>query len=133
MRWGYPTTAASYDGMPNALAHSWTTFGDGTRLRVHSPVAATSTTVVSVTVVRGSTNASTPLLVRTHSSRWRRSSEAATRVWPGRDEDALRRRRANKPTSPPAASPAGRHGSGMRPRTRAGPRGVGRLGARTRE
>ena len=43
--------------------------GPATRRRVHSPSAATSNIVVSVTVVRGSTNASTPAWLRVHSRR----------------------------------------------------------------
>src|SRR3954447_5440831 len=70
--------------MPNVLAHSWATRGDGTRRRVHSPVAATRTTVVSVTAVFGSTYASTPCRECTNSSRWIRSSLTAGRRVPGR-------------------------------------------------
>ena len=52
----------------------------GTRRRVHSPSWATSSSVTSVTVVRGSTKPSTPRRVRTNSSRcrWSASSEART-------------------------------------------------------
>src|SRR6266511_157038 len=68
--------------------------GPEIRRRVHSPSAATSTTVASVTVVRGSTYASTPRLVRTNSSRWLVSSPLARRTPPLR-----RLRRRNKPNA----------------------------------
>src|SRR4051812_5465345 len=91
--------------MPRELAHSWTTLADGTRRRVHSPDVATRTTVVPVTVVGGSTNASTPCRVLANSSRCLRSSDTALRetVEPPRP---LRRNRPNRPperaTGPPA-------------------------------
>ena len=47
-----PTRPASYDGTPSLLAQACAVGGSGTRRRVHSPVLATSTIVVSVTAVQ---------------------------------------------------------------------------------
>src|SRR4051812_50127634 len=61
------------------MARRWASLraalGPATRRRVHSPSAATSSTVVSVTAVRGSTNASTPAWLRVHSRRYASSAE----------------------------------------------------------
>src|SRR5690606_19951625 len=54
-----------------------------TRRLVHSPSCATSTTVASVTLVRGSKYASTPRRDDAHSSRWARSLDVALRSVPG--------------------------------------------------
>src|SRR5687767_5829290 len=77
--------------MRSRLPSPCAAFGPSTRRRVHSPSCATSPTVVSVTVVRGSTYASTPPPVPAHSSRCRLSADSARRTVPGR----LRR---NSPT-----------------------------------
>ena len=52
----------------------------GTRRRVHSPSWATSSSVTSVIVVRGSTKPSTPRRVRMNSSRWRWSASSDPRT-----------------------------------------------------
>jgi hypothetical protein len=55
--------------MPTRAANWRATWGSGIRRRVHSPSCAIRITVFSVTVVRGSRNASTPYLDRTNSSK----------------------------------------------------------------
>ena len=84
IRDGMPTSAASYDGTPLRLAKSWAHFTDGTRRRVHSPSCATSSRVTSVTVVRGSTNPSTPATGWMNSCRWRWSALSPPAPWPHR-------------------------------------------------
>ncbi len=58
--------------------------GRATRRRVHSPSLSTSSTVVSVTVVRGSTNASTPACAAAHCAQVRLVLAVGRRSVPGR-------------------------------------------------
>src|SRR3954451_12447400 len=82
-----PTTAASYDGTPWLFAKRCAQSTEGTRRRVHSPSWATSSSVTSLTAVRGSTNPSTPRRADTNWCRcsWSTLSEARTVVDPVRD------------------------------------------------
>src|SRR3954468_1192614 len=82
-----PPTAASYDGTWLWLQNLWAQSTEGTRRRVHSPSWATSSSVTSLTAVRGSTNPSTPRRADTNWCRcsWSTLSEARTVVDPVRD------------------------------------------------
>ena len=65
--------------MDSLAAQSRTAPESGTLRRVHSPVVATSRTVGGLRVVGGSRNASTPIRVRTKSSRCSRARLASAR------------------------------------------------------
>ena len=69
---------------------------DAEYLRVHSPSAATSTTVTWVTVVSGSTYASTPMWVCVHCARY-----AASPVAVCGDARTFRENRLNSPNAVP--------------------------------
>src|SRR3954471_2110391 len=79
--------------------------GPSIRRRVHSPSAATSTMVVSVIAVRGSTYPSTPRRVATNCSRWVRSTRCEAR-------SSVPRR---APPVPPRLFPRSRSNSPMAP------------------
>src|SRR6476646_7290475 len=63
-------------GSELSCANAWAAFGEAIRRRVNSPSWATSTTLVSVTAVFGSTNTSTPRRRFAHSDN---STETALR------------------------------------------------------
>src|SRR3954452_5153003 len=99
-----PTTAASYDGTPKRFAKSCAQSTDGTRRRVRSPSCATRSRGTSLTVVRGSTNPSTPRRVVTKSRRWAASAVSEARtvapVGPPRVMPPRRRNRFRRPMTP---------------------------------
>ena len=97
IRCGTPTSAASYDGTPLRLAKSWAHCTEGTRRLVHSPSWATSRSVTSVKVVRGSTKPSTPrrLWMKSRGASRRRRRRCAARPRP-----PPRRPRRNRSASP---------------------------------
>src|SRR5450759_2094938 len=82
MRDGYPVWLTSYTGMPSSRGSSNAASREATARRVHSPSCAMSTTVVAVTLVGGSTNASTPRLLDTKAARGSRTALLST-VIPG--------------------------------------------------
>src|SRR6478609_7633124 len=121
-----PTSPASYDGTPLRLAKSCAHFSDGTRRRVHSPSWATSSSVTSVIVVRGSTKPSTPRRVRMKSSRCCWSSLSDPRTMEPVDPVPWPRRR-NRSSKPMATSVLHQGSSLTRTRRLVRPRRTGGL------
>ncbi len=90
------------DGMPRRWRTGGRRPGSATRRRVHSPSCAISSSVVSVTVVRGSTKPSTPRRRRTNSSRCAKSRGGGPAARRSRDSPPPKPR--HRP-SPPRPSP----------------------------